>query len=565
MLKAIPFWLRLGVVLVLAVSALLWWKVPQWRVEKAMAQVDELVSVRDFQAARERLEVLLDQYPRETEVALRLAGLLRMDEPTEAFSIFEGLHESNRLPLDRYPEAILLGFESGSVEMADAMLEGLESRKPEMARLSGPLAIRALLQGDLVEARNRLDEVLALFPEWSQIRYIRAQFLRRSPSKVDRLKAKEDFLRLIDGDDFDALRALIGLGGSNSLAVSTSEKYEFLGRAIDHPMANPRLRLLAHHLRWRLMPEERESEIAAAMADLADHNPVILAEWMNAIGEHARALELVPDGELALTNPAAFEQRFRALALEGRFGEAESLVQNSDIDETAVQKAARLFLVALRPNNDEEATERWSEAYALARSENDRGVQYFLARSALRLGYLAGAVQAYESLFADEEFASGASEEVWVEYFTVELATGALEEAHQVLVAGMDKYPDSLSLVNNRLYIELIGGMDWRETYGRFVELAPPPEEIRDVNGTGSTWVLASLLRDLPDKALEQMKMIEGTNPDQPISDSTKIVKALVLAANQHYDEALSLAHQIDRNQVLPAEWALLGELRLNP
>jgi tetratricopeptide (TPR) repeat protein len=563
MFSAIPLWLRLGFAFVLLLSGFLWWKVPQWRTEKVMERVEAAVEAREFETAQEELRSLIQRHPRLREPVLRLASLLRATDPAEAFAVLRDLHRAGRLPEAQYPNAVLLGYEVGEVEAANAMLAAIETDEANLARLSGPNAIRSLLSGDFFAGRNQLDEALALFPDWNQVRFIRAQLMSRSPSKVDQLRAKEDLLRVAEGRDFDAVRALIALVDANNLAITNAEKHAHLGRLLEHPWAPARLRLLAHHYRWVLDPEKRAREVEAAIADLGQTHGVILAEWMNAIGEHERALEFVPAGTLAETDRAAFEQRFRALALGGRFAEAEELVRTAEVEETAVQKAARLFLVSLRPDNNDEAVERWNEAYALARREKDLGVQYFLGRSALRLGYLAGAVQAYEGLFKEPEWVERASEEIWMEYFTVSLATGSFEQAHERVVAATERFPESLALVNNRLYLELVAELDWAEAYARFAALAPAPEEIRDVNGTGSTWVLSTLRREQPREALAQLEAIEAANPDQPVSDSTKIVKTLVLAANQRYDEAIALSREIDRARVLPAEWALLGNLRL--
>lgn len=562
MLKAIPLWLRIGFLLVVMVSAFLLWQAPKWRVNKALKQADVMLAERDFEGARKVLSGSLERDPGTQAVALRLSEVLRAIDPERSFDVLLQLHQANRLPAEAYADAIIQGYEVGRLDDAKALAQVAEERG--YGRLSGVRAVEAVFSGDFARARELFEETLALHPEWERFRFLRGQLMRRSPAKVDQLRAKEDLLMVSESPSLDGVRALMALINAKNFAISTEDKMGFVARVVAHPWATPRFRILAYHLAWTIDEASREKTVETAVADLKDTNPVLLAEWLNAIGEHDQALAVVPESSVGKSSPEAFEQRFRALALGGHLAEAEELVLNNEAGESALQNAARLFVVSLRPNNSEEAVERWNDAYALARQEDNVGVQYFLARSALRLGYLTGAIQAYKGLFDREEFADAAAESVWTEYFTAMLATGSVEDALKILKQAYANYPESVSLVNNLLYLELLVDGDWQDTFKAFSRLAPAPEATKDLNGVGSTWVLATLKQGQPEKAYEILRTIETANPDQAVSDSTKIVKALVLSANQQFEAALQLCREVDRNRVLPAEWALVASLTLS-
>lgn len=561
MSKKSPIGLKFLIATVVVVSVLLWLTVPKYRYNKLMEDVSADLARRHFTDAESNLKSALKLKPKSREAVLLLSDVMRMESPMDAFSLLYGAFQRDLLePID-YPMAAILGYEVREFERAEEIFLHADSTFALVPRLATVRALRSLVEGDIARCRELLEESIALDDAWAPTYYWKGQLLRNSPSRIDHIKGKQALVTASEMDDFDGLRACFALADSRNMALSSEEKIGFLKRAQAHQWASDEWQLFALSALAQIDSENRDAYIEEAVSRFSTLRPKLLGNWLNRVGEFERALDFLPDNEEVLNDPDLFNERFMALSLSGQVDEAESLLKGAETPQNSLQKASRLFVLSMTSENRERTIEQWEAAFSIAEEVRNEDALVFLSKNALRIAYFEGAKKGYEALF-QEDFEERASAEVWTDRLTAELYAGDFEESLRVARAAVSKFPSSILLLNNMLYLELLAEDYTEESVEKFSTMLPPLSQLSSPETYGATLAFARLKQGRYEEAKMVVDQILGLKGLAGTSDSTEVVVALVYAAVGEVEAAIQVAGRVDKEKVLPQEWLLISSLR---
>lgn len=333
--------------------------------------------------------------------------------------------------------------------------------------------------------------------------------------------------------------------------LSIDQKDNLVKLLVDHPLADPQIKLGGMSQRLELKPLQREQIIAEAIERFRESAPVELGRWLILNRQAAPVLELFPE-EKALQDPTALELRFSALALVERFDEMEALMEKADqLLQPMLRETMRTLLAGWQQDTEAVAT-HWDRAFALARDAENGPALLRMARMAMEYELADRAREAYTAARAEDV---GFQELDLTTYMTLALSNRDTRTATVLAAELADRFPDNPVYVNNSSYLDLLSGERLEKARDRMVRLV---DQYPNESNYRMTLALGHLRNGEADKAL---RIVESTNIDLN-NPSSQAIYAAVLAATNRRPLAQSIAANIDRTKLLDAEWALVDSLQ---
>jgi tetratricopeptide (TPR) repeat protein len=411
-------------------------------------------------------------------------------------------------------------------------------------------SVAQLKEGGFAEAEKVLRPMEAdpdLTPEQTLV-LARQDFLAgRDPSAIDRLG---EFLQRNPSNE-GALRMVRTRLARPKAGLSTKQQLRLLDFLTSHPAAEVQDLLAAYRSKLELQPGKKAALLGEVRDRLGDTDPIALGLWLLQVGEYARALDLVGEGE-AVADPDAFAVRFEALATMGRTVEARSLVNKASAGLTGFEVAfARARLEILE--------ERMSEAAARLRvcveemhTEEESSRLFDIAD----LAFIAGDRELQLSLY-ERAFDGGMAfpEKHALFFMNHLLETEGVAAAKGFTGFMRTAFPDHPDFINNDCYLDTLLQQNHAAAIDDMSQLV---REYPENPNYRVTLALAKLMGGYNDSALETL------NDAQEILDldalHTKMVFALVLAGNGKESMGRSMFGDVDRSGLLAEERQLVDE-----
>ncbi|MFQ3671564.1 MAG: tetratricopeptide repeat protein, partial [Verrucomicrobiia bacterium] len=267
--------------------------------------------------------------------------------------------------------------------------------------------------------------------------------------------------------------------------------------------------------------------------------------WLNQRGGAGAVPELISE-EAAGSRRDLFLIRADALALQGRWGDLERLLQDPSIPLERVFVRAFQFRVALAQGRENQAEIFWERA--LQETNRQPDLLWYLASYAERLGRLDQAEAAYRRLAQD----AGAARLAYLAWARLLESVGQTERLRRLMGEIAERYPNEPAPRNDLLYLDLLTGQSARE---RLEEARRQVEGSPEVGAYRVTLALA-LLRLGQGK--EALPLFEGFPPTEQWPPGWRAVFAAVLAEAGEMERAHDLVAGIPRDRLKPEERALL-------
>jgi tetratricopeptide (TPR) repeat protein len=492
--------------------------------------------------------------------------------------------------------SLLLG-ESSRAEEAVQRVLAAEHGTPAPA--DWLLAARVAAQrADAEDAHDYLDKVLADTRSTEREQF-QAALMRLSLPPADaataesrRTAAREKLLQLTKSDTAVGLDALLATAqqaisrpaaaaeGStltpkeqspdapSSPAPAAGAANEFmplpeLAAAIErHPVAQPIHKFFALDLRLRHDPEIRATLIADAIRTWRDADApglAALAGWLNGKGEHATVLEVL-SLERALQSGDVFLQYVDALAALARWEEIRQLLESERFPLDQVLQRMYLARTNAQLGQKAAAENNWQRAVEAA-GTNLRSLMT-LADYAEKNGAREVARAAYERAAAE------APRFRPTQQGRLRLAQAARDSAamHAILQEMLALWPKDVAIQNDEAYLRLLRGASAGAAPASSEEPAAIEQLARSLVERNPASLphrtLLALARLKAGRAAEALEVYQGLHvPQQALTQSALAVHAAVLVANGHIDDARLELAQVDAEQLLPEEQALITRI----
>jgi predicted Zn-dependent protease len=408
---------------------------------------------------------------------------------------------------------LYLGQQAGQADAVQPVLDALLRAAPDDPVIQAMEAHQQLLQGEGLRAIDRLLELVQAHEE-----------------------------------DAEVLSVLLSVRNNSSLSLRASEWRPLLEALLDHPGVTPVEQLRALEFYHRLFPEHKEATFAKALS-LGKEVPVPAAEWLLAINEPGRVLDIIP-AEAAAADTVLLDYRFRALLLLGQLEAAAQLVAEGEAIMEST--AAAVYAAMLKAFEGGEAyVDDWEEAYALAIKSSEQLFTLQLARVAWLREDKPRALRAYEAAVLRPQTLQRSD---WLTYLTVLLSDRETRSAAWVARMALKAFPDNPDFINNQAYLAflLIDGVETAlQAMEALVEAYPERTDF------AVTLALGYLQSGFPSKASAVLDKT-GLRFSGDINPSAKAVYVAVVGANGQEQAASLLFADLEEAQLLPEEWALV-------
>jgi tetratricopeptide (TPR) repeat protein len=310
-------------------------------------------------------------------------------------------------PADRLPYAEDL-FLSGALAEAGNEIEALLKDSPSDGVLHRLAARWADAEGDGKKARDFAAKAVHIEPDNRESKLLLALLQLSSGTDALRDEAMRVMLELGKEHTREGIEALRRLALQPGISQETAGKVMVLLR--QHPLANLEHRLLALSLDITIHPRESAAILDAAVQQYKKSDPGTkraFGVWLNARGEYARALSVVPVDE-------AFKRKDLLLvcldSLVGlrRWNEIERLLEMKDVPLDVSYKELFLARSAMEMGSATVTDLHWRRAHLAAGPFPDQ--MAYIANYAEKIGQFERAETAFRSLSANAEAARPAFE-----------------------------------------------------------------------------------------------------------------------------------------------------------
>ena len=589
------------VVIVVAVDAIFFGARPAahaikaWQARRHAHRAFTHIQNEQWNDAQREASAAYQLVPTEPEALRAVARFLSRIHHPEALDFWKQLEERQSLTRDDRRDQIAVALSAEDLSVAQSGLDDLLARQD-----SPPSAADWLLaaqvahqNGETAEARKFAKKVLDDLHADEGAQFQAALLLLASSStengEAESVEAGWARLRkLAEGKTKTALAALVilaqrALSDTSSALNHQPPTVAGLIRALEtHPLAKTSHQLLALDLQIHADPTQRTVIISRAIGDWKNGDTaalVALATWLDDQGEYQRQLDTIPL-ERAVQSHDLFLLHLDALGALARWSEIKELLESEHFPLDEIAQFMYLARCSEQLGEKTASANNWQRA--LEATQGDSAKLMALAQYAEKNGANEIAKVAYGS-------ATNASPKLraaWQGQLRLAQQSGQTRKIHDVLAEMLRIWPNDSAIQNDEAYTRLLlldreqdakdeeenaelrkpsraGTSTLNPQFSTLNKIAQLAERLVERNPHSlphrTLLALARLREDRPTEALRAYTNIQFTPNAQ--TPSALAVRAVVLAANGHADDAKTEAARIKIENLLPEEKALIQNL----
>jgi hypothetical protein len=219
----------------------------------------------------------------------------------------------------------------------------------------------------------------------SSLRLEAARLLLTSDRPEDFERAQFEISDLVQRSDSAALAGFRLLEGVNSTKFISAYFPELDEWVASQPGATAADHLLATNQLLNRLPQHGATIIDQAVARYVTTDPLAVARWLARLGQHERALALLPATSSA-QQLEPFRARAEILACLSRWDELATWLANPPVEFPAVELRARRVVAADRRNDTATRTREWEQALRDATATAGRNALLELHRAMQQAG-----------------------------------------------------------------------------------------------------------------------------------------------------------------------------------
>jgi len=573
-----------------------------WQARRHAARVPVLLDEGEWNEAEKEAIAAYQLRPSEPEAVRAVARFLARARNPQALGFWKNLRNVSKLTREDLRDEATIALVAGETERAAAAIEQLlanggKEASPHDWLLGAELALRNGAP-DEVQAKLRkiFDTSAASDREQLQAAVLELRAANVNGGSIDQQRQADAWSRIIKlahGKSDTALDALLLLAQrALSLTPSTINDQpstlssglppnELIAALENHPLAKVPHKLLALDLQMQADPAKKNALIDRAIQDWKDTDATsltALAKWLNSKGEHQRELDTIPLDK-ALQNRELFLQHVDALGGLARWSEIKQLLEYERFPLDPVIQRMYLARCYVQLGEKTASENNWKRAVEVASSDVQKLVT--LGDYAEKNGALDIAETAYNSAAAQMPKLRIAQEG----RLRVAQAHLDTKKIHAVLAEMLNIWPNDTAIQNDEAYTRLLllpnstGGTSSVSSQ----KVRDATEGIPPTNASTSAELIAiehlaeKLVQrepaSLPHRTLLALARLRFGLPASALdaygidvphkarTASAVAVRCAALMANGRIDEAKSLIAELQRDQLLPEERALIDSL----
>ena len=576
--RIISIVLTLVIVLVLAVvvarptrDAIKGWQ-SRRHAEKAFLFIDK----QDWSVARDEAVAAYQLRSTEPQALRAIARFLARTRQLQALEFWDQLAKIAPLTREDLRDEGAISLLAGDLHRAETAIKQLTARDPEPADclLDAQLASRL---SAIDRAREDCEKVAsdsrATTREQLQANVLNLQLSKDPKAQADVVWPRIE--KLAQGKDAASLDALVLLAqralsvpdSAKNLPDETGDNFTRRGEqsattspgishALEsHPLARTPHKLLALDLLDHADPSQHVALLNLSVSQFKNGNAddvAALERWLNSKGEYQRVIDAIP-AEQALKGRDAFLQYLDTLGALKRWVDIKQLLESERFPLDAFM--ARMYVARCNAQLGEKtaADNNWQRAIEATAGDVSKLMQ--VAEFAEKNGVFDVADSAYANAIA----AAPNSRAAYQGRLRIAQASHQTKRIHDLLAAMLRLWPNDTAIQNDEAYTRLLllGGTNSTSAELRSIELLAEDLVAREPKSLPhrTLLALARLRAGLPQSALAAYGI---DVPEEARTPSAIAVRFAALIANGHIDAAKSLLADLNHDQLLPEEKALI-------
>jgi tetratricopeptide (TPR) repeat protein len=562
-----------------------------WQSRRHAEKAFALIKKQDWSAARDQAVAAYRLRPTEPQALRAIARLLTKTRQIQALEFWDQLAKIAPLTREDLRDEAAISLFAGDLHRAETVIKQLTARDPEPADclLDAQLASRL---SAIDRAREDCEKVAsdsrATTSEQLQANVLNLQLSKDPKAQADVVWPRIE--KLAQGKDAASLDALVLLAqralsvpdSAKNLPEETGDNFTRRGEqsattspgishALEsHPLARTPHKLLALDLLDHADPSQHVALLNLSVSQFKNGNAddvAALERWLNSKGEYQRVIDAIPV-EQALKGRDAFLQYLDALGALKRWVDIKQLLESERFPLDAFM--ARMYVARCNAQLGEKtaAENNWQRAIEATAGDVSKLMQ--VAEFAEKNGVFDVADSAYANALA----AALNSRAAYQGRLRIAQASHQTKRIHDLLAAMLKLWPNDTAIQNDEAYTRLlllggtraaasarvsdqIGGTDSTSSELRSIELLAEDLVAREPKSLPhrTLLALARLRAGLPQSALDAYGI---DVPDEARTPSAIAVRSATLIANGRVDQAKSLLTDLNRDQLLPEEKALI-------
>jgi hypothetical protein len=564
-----------------------------WQSRRHAEKAFALIEKQDWSAARDEASAAYQLRPTEPQALRAIARFLTRARQVQALEFWDQLAKIAPLTREDLRDEAAMALFAGDLHRAETAIKQLTDKAPE----SADLLLDAQLASRLSEIDRARDDCkkIAADSRATTREQLQANVLELQLSKDPKAQADVVWPRIekiSQGKDPASLDALVLLGqralsipqsaipnpqsaiSAPDSAIDNSQsaiQAREISRALDsHPLAHAPHKLLALDLLDHADPSQHAALLNRGVSQFKNgtaDDVAALEGWLNAKGEYQRVIDAIPV-EQALKGRAAFLQYLDALGALKQWAQIKQLLESERFPLDAFM--ARMYVARCNAQLGEKtaADNNWQRGIEAAAGDAPKLMQ--IAEFAEKNGVLDVADNAYANAIA----AAPSLRQAYQGRLRIAQASTDTKRIHDLLATMLNIWPNDTAIQNDEAYTRLLllGGMRAvasTEVSDQIGGTSSTSSELRAIEKLAEDLVareakslphrtllaLARLRAGLPQSALDAYGI---DVPDEARTPSATAVRCATLMANGRIEEAKALLADLNRDQLLPEEKALI-------
>jgi len=406
-----------------------------------------------------------------------------------------------------------------------------------------------LLNQALPKARELIASMAKTKPEDPEVQVLSTFLLFLESGYEEAFQKIEEYE--MAGNDSDTVIDMARFVLNNrSEDLAPSEMNHLLDFIINHPNSGPNLKLSAWSERIRMEPLKKEALYREAISSMEAY-PLELAQWLNREKRYSDTIELLSEVNL-VESREFYSPLFLALLQTGNYKQAETLLHRMEDSLNSDQRYLSRLLYARKTENDSLFRQTWEEAFQYSRESVNLKLALSLADFAHQAGEEESAYQAYKFAFKNNYLPSP---QAWARAFSYCHKRESAEFIKEMATRAAEKFPENPVFANNLAYVSFLLNQDSEKYFERMENLVNANPDFLPYR---MTLGLGFLRQGKPEEALRLVQDLDLNWNEQ--SDQTRMLMAVILAANERRAFANSFVENINSDRLMASEQKLLAQ-----
>ena len=573
-----------------------------WQARRHAAKAFEYIDQQNWLEARKEATAAYQLRPTEPQALRAVARFLSRTRQPDALEFWQRLEEIAPLTREDRQDEAAIAIMTGETARAELAVNALlESEGADSADwlLSAQLSIQKGAPDDAISALRKIFADSRATEQQQLQAALLELSLTGSDSVDDRVKdAWSRIEELSQGQSAVALDALVlrarrqlSSPSSTSQPLNNSTAADLAQRIEAHPLAKAPQKLLALDLLEHVNPSRHNELVANGIAEWKNSDAqdlLALATWLNGKREFKKMLDAIPL-EKALLNRELFLQYLDALGGLERWREVEQILESDRYPlDPVIQK---MYLARCNTQLDEKTAAENNWQRALEAAGGDTGKLITLAEYAEKNGVVDVARQAFDAAATEAPSLRVAQQG----RLRIAQRSGDTKDLHTVLAELLKIWPNDAAVQNDEAYTRLLLlGSNQPQVKSKNEKVENPASvDSKAVTASSDLQAPNSRLaeldqivrlaanlvvknpRSMPHRTLLALAYLKEnrvadavvvykdiTVPPSALTPSALAVHAAVLAANGNSSDAKKEASELNQQNLLPEERALIANLR---